>query len=103
MNSKLVLGFLGGLLVATTVYTTAFYVQSHRATKDQTETAVPVTPPDPFPEAPPPEPALPSTLAPPPASTKAPAKKPIASAKPAVVARPARPAPVEQAKVEAPP
>lgn len=87
MNTKVLLGFLGGLLAATGV----FYVQSHRNAK---------------PEAPLPVVAVAPAVAqtpPPPNDAPPPAKTAIAKkvAKPAVPV--VAPAPVEQAKVEAPP
>jgi hypothetical protein len=88
VNTKVLLGFLGGLLVATGV----FYVQSQRSPK--TEAPVAVAPPVATPVAPVPPPAV---------ETPAPPKKTIAKrgTKPALPA--VAPAPVEQAKVEPPP
>jgi hypothetical protein len=99
MNSKILLGFLGGVLAATGVY----YVQSHRNTSiaATTPTAVAVAPvaaPAPVPAA-----AIPEAT---PVPARPPAKKKaVAAEKPAVrVAAPViQPAPVEQAKVETPP
>ncbi|MCU1336322.1 MAG: hypothetical protein JWO19_1903 [Bryobacterales bacterium] len=94
MNSKLLLGFLGGLLAATAV----FYVQSHRTAKVEAEpvaAVAPVAAPAPAPEA--------TTIQ----ATKPPSKKKTVAAveKPvAPVPAPPAPAPVEQTKVEeAPP
>ena len=99
MNSKILLGFLGGVLAATAVY----YVQSHRGASVPAQpvaavTVAPVTTPSPVPAAAIPEPK--------PVPAKPPArKKMVAVEKPAppVVSPAAAPAPVEQAKVEAPP
>ena len=92
MNSKLLIGFLGGALAAIGV----FYVQSHRNAKVEAEPAVAIAPV----ATPVPEPLLvPETK---PVPVKVSAKK--VPAMQAVVAKPSIPAaPVEQAKVEAPP
>ncbi len=86
MNTKVLLGFLGGLLAATGV----FYVQSHRNAKIEPAPVVAVEPavtPSPVPEAP---------IVPTPKVT--PTKK-----KTALAVEPPVSAPVEQTKVEAPP
>lgn len=89
MNTKVLLGFLGGLLAATGV----FYVQSHRNAK--VEAPAPVATVTTAPAVVPSPPAL--------VETPAPAKKVVAKK----VAKPrspeVAPAPVEQAKVDAPP
>lgn len=86
MNTKVLLGFLGGLLAATGV----FYLQSHRNAKVE---SVPVVAAEPL-AAPTPAPDAPVVAAP----KATPSKK-----KTTVAAEPAASAPVEQAKVEAPP
>ena len=99
MNSKILLGFLAGVVAATGVY----YVQSHRnngipPTTPAAVAVAPVAAPAPVPKAAIPEakpvPAKPAVK-----------KKAAAVEKPAVavVAPVVPPAPVEQAKVEAPP
>jgi len=91
VNTKVLLGFLGGLLAATGV----FYVQSHRKTKVEpfpVAAIAPVTTPTPIPETPP----LPVPVKPP-APNKAVPKTAAAINEPQ-----AAPAPVEQAKVEPP-
>jgi len=93
LNTKVLLGFLGGLLAATGV----FYVQSHRNAKVEAPAPVvaavaPVAIPTPVPEAPP----LPEPVKPPP--------KKVVPKTVAVIKEPqAAPAPVEQAKVDPPP
>jgi hypothetical protein len=87
VNTKVLLGFLGGLLAATGV----FYVQSHRNTK--TETPLPVVAVAPAIEPIPPPPPVDAPLSEKKVVTKTAAKP----AEPVVA-----PAPVEQAKVEPP-
>ena len=92
MNTKVLLGFLGGLLMATGV----FYVQSNRTPKTEAQAPVPV--------AAAPSVATPVAPAPPP-PVETPAQFRKAVTKP--VKKPALPAtalvPVEQARVERPP
>lgn len=92
MNTKVLLGFIGGLLAATGV----FYVQSHRNTKVETPDPVaavaPVATPTPVPEAPPP-----------PDPVKAAPKRIVPKTVTVIKEPQAAPAPVEQAKVEPPP
>ena len=99
MNTKILLGFLAGLLVATGV----FYVQSHRNAKVQTPAAVAVVPP----VAPAPAPLVETA---PPSITQQAAKKAPEPARNVVakkIAKPAgpeaAPALIEQAKVVAAP
>lgn len=109
MNTKVLLGFLGGLLAATGV----FYVQSHRNAKVEpapTAAAAPAVTPTPVPEAPPlPEPAKPQAEPVQPKAVSPPAKKKVVSKAvaapqpPFPPAPPVEQAPVEQAKVETPP
>ena len=87
MNAKILVGFLCGVLAATGVY----YVQSHRNRTVEAVPAVAGTPP-------PPVAVVEPTPAPP--SVKQPARKKTIVA---AVQKPPIPAPVEQAKVEAPP
>ena len=92
MSSKLVLGFLGGLLAATALTTALSYLQLHRnttAAAKTAETEVIVTPPAPFPETP-----VPAAQ---PAPVKA-VKTKVAPAKPVALKQ----AKVQRAKVEAP-
>lgn len=94
MNTKVLLGFLGGLLAATGV----FYIQSQRSAKVEpvpVAAVVPAAAPAPVPEAP----SVPAPVKQ--QAVKPPAKK---KAAPNTVAAPAPPPPpVEQAKVEPPP
>jgi len=91
VNTKVLLGFLGGLLAATGV----FYVQSQRNAKVAAVTPVAASAPVPEP-TPIPEPVKPAAIKPP--APKKVVPKPVAARLPAVP-----PAPVEQAKVELPP
>jgi hypothetical protein len=91
VNTKVLLGFLGGLLAATGV----FYVQSQRNAKVAAVTPVAASAPVPEP-TPIPEPVKPAAIKPP--APKKVVPKPVAAPQPAVP-----PAPVEQAKVELPP
>jgi len=90
VNTKVLLGFLGGLLAATGV----FYVQSYRNAK--VEAPAPVATVTTAPAVVPSPPAL--------VETPAPAKKKVVAKKVAKPRSPeVAPAPVEQAKVDAPP
>jgi hypothetical protein len=91
VNTKVLLGFLGGLLAATGV----FYVQSQRNAKVAAVTPVAASAPVPEP-TPIPEPVKPAVIKPP--APKKVVPKPVAASQ---LAFP--PAPVEQAKVELPP
>ena len=101
MNTKVVLGFLGGLLAATAV----FYIQSHRNTKVEAPPPVvavaPAVAPTPPPsvEIPPPKDALrPKRVVAKPAVAK-----PVAKPETKPAAPDAAPAPVEQARSVPPP
>jgi len=108
VNTKVLLGFLGGLLAATGV----FYIQSHRSAKVEPAPAVAAAPaatPVPVPEAPPlpelakpqAEPAKPQAESVEPKAVMPPAKKKVLSKTVAAPEPPAPPPPpVEQAKVE---
>ena len=100
MNTKVLLGFLGGLLAATGV----FYVQSHRNAKTEAPTpvaavAAPAVAPTPPPPVETPAPAKVETPAP---AKKVVAKKVAKPASPEIAPAPAEQSPVEQAKVEPP-
>jgi hypothetical protein len=97
VNTKVLLGFLGGLLAATGV----FYVQSHRNAKVAAEpvaAVAPVAAPTPVPQAPVPEPVKPAVPGPVKPLTRRNVPKVAPAPQP-----PPPPAPVEQAEVEATP
>ena len=93
MNTKVLLGFLGGLLAATGV----FYLQSRRIAKVEAPTPVAVV------AAPAVAPTPPAPIEAPPPKDTAPPKRQVAKAVAKPAAKDVAPTPVEQAKVELPP